>query len=171
MQKESLVKLGRIAKAHGLKGELSVQLALDSADSIEELESVYLDVQGKLIPFFIESINVLPNNRALLRLEDCKTLEDTAKFIGKELYAEEDLLDLDDPMSMLNLLQGYTMIDKTLGPVGTVIEVLEMPGQHLLKIKSGALESLIPFNETFILKVNKEAKTIDSDLPEGLLEL
>lgn len=170
MQKESLVRLGKISKAHGLKGELSVQLVLDSED-IEELESVYLDIQNKLVPFFVESIKVVPGRKALLRLEECKTLGETAKFIGKEIFADEEFLDLDDPTALLNQLQGFLLVDKTLGEIGPVLEVLEMPGQHLLKVKAGALEALIPFNETFILRIDRKNKRIESDLPEGLLDL
>jgi 16S rRNA processing protein RimM len=171
MQKESLIRLGRINKAHGLKGELSIALELDSADSIEELESVYLDIQNKLVPFFIESIKVVGPKKALLRLEECVTLQDTARFVGKEIFAEEEYIDMDDSVMVLSRLQGYVLIDKTVGECGTVLEVVEMPGQVLLKIKSGAFEPLIPFNETFILKIDHQLKTIQCDLPEGLPDL
>ncbi|MCU0429525.1 MAG: ribosome maturation factor RimM [Cytophagaceae bacterium] len=171
MRSKSLVELGKIVKAHGLKGDLSVQLLFEAEQTIEELESVYLDMNGKQIPFFIEFFNPTPNKRAILRLEDCQSLQETAKYIGKTIFIPEEELLEDDLDVSLHQLIGFTLVDKTLGTVGTVLELMEMPGQYMLKLKAGNLEPLVPFNDTFILRIDKEGKRIEADLPEGLLDL
>ena len=56
--------------------------------------------------------------------------------------------------------------------VGTVEEIIQNPGQDLLRILSAEKkEILIPFHTDFITAVSKKKKTITMDLPEGLMEI
>ena len=48
-------QLGNVVKTHGLRGELVIFLDVDHPELYQEMESVLVDMNGKLVPFFIET--------------------------------------------------------------------------------------------------------------------
>lgn len=69
-------------------------------------------------------------------------------------------------------LVGYEVCDSVEGLVGTVAEVVESPGQRLLSIERVSGETaLVPLVDAFVVSIDDEARRIDVDLPEGLLDL
>jgi len=52
MRKDECYQLGHIVKTHGLKGMVNIELDVDQPDEYSELESVFLEQSGNLIPFF-----------------------------------------------------------------------------------------------------------------------
>ena len=65
MREEDCYQLGEVIKTHGLKGEVSVLLDVDFPEEYSELESVFLQMEGNLVPFFIDSIQI-HDKRALV---------------------------------------------------------------------------------------------------------
>ena len=49
------ILLGRILKIQGYDGTITVKLEKDFIDNIPEMESVFLEIEGKPVPFFISS--------------------------------------------------------------------------------------------------------------------
>ena len=56
MTKDKCFYIGKIVKTHGLKGEVTLRIDNEQFDEIEELNYFLLDINDKLIPFFIENI-------------------------------------------------------------------------------------------------------------------
>ena len=56
--KDDCFRIGHIARIHGYKGELSIFLDVDHPDEFENMESVFVEYDKKLIPFFF-GINTL----------------------------------------------------------------------------------------------------------------
>ena len=52
MKKDDAYYLGKIVKKYGLKGELLAKIDTDEPENYENMESVFLEIRGKLIPFF-----------------------------------------------------------------------------------------------------------------------
>ena len=63
------------------------------------------------------------------------------------------------------------MIDKEVGEVGVIEEILDMPQQEMTLIRYKKREVLIPLNEELILEIDEKKKQVMVDLPEGLLDL
>jgi 16S rRNA processing protein RimM len=61
--------------------------------------------------------------------------------------------------------------DKTTGPAGVITEVVEMPQQEMAFVLHHGREVLIPLNESLIISIDRENKTLLMDLPEGLLDM
>ncbi|QDO89145.1 ribosome maturation factor RimM [Ornithinimicrobium ciconiae] len=163
--------VARIGKAHGLKGEVTVQVHTDAPEqrftpgtefSTEPdrgpltLRSVRLHQQTYLLGF--EGVTdrtgaeALRNTRILLEDEDEATEEDDA-------WREDDLLGL-----IVVLTDGTV--------VGEVSALHTREVQDLLEVRrTDGGELLVPFVEELVPEVDEEAGRVVIDPPEGLLEL
>jgi ribosomal 30S subunit maturation factor RimM len=52
--------------------------------------------------------------------------------------------------------------------IGTVTDVLDSGGTEILKVDLESEETLIPFAQAYLKKIDVERRRIDVDLPEGL---
>ena len=59
MQIKDCYFLGTITKAHGYKGELNVHLDTDEPQAYKNLESIFIEKNGLLIPFFLKKSQIL----------------------------------------------------------------------------------------------------------------
>jgi 16S rRNA processing protein RimM len=69
----------------------------------------------------------------------------------------------------LNLL-GYSIVENGKA-LGSILEVVEQPHQLLCRIEIDGKEALIPLHEDTLIKIDKKAKQVIVQLPEGLLEI
>ncbi len=58
MDKADCFHLGYVAKLHGFKGEVSLFLDVTNPSDYEKLENVFIDINGHLTPFFIQSFKL-----------------------------------------------------------------------------------------------------------------
>ncbi len=171
MNFDSCFKLGKINKAHGLKGDLKATLEAEFPINFSKLESVFVNINNKLIPFFIEKISV-QGKKAILSLEDIYDLTTVAPLLDKDLYLPLLLLPEDDgTIFKYTDLIGYTVADKTLGLLGMITDVYILPGQDVLSMDYKNKQILIPASEELITKLEKKKKIVHIEIPEGLLEI
>ncbi|UII34383.1 ribosome maturation factor RimM [Fulvivirga ulvae] len=164
-------QLGYVIKKHGLSGEVSILLDVDHPHEYQKLESVFIEINDKLVPFFIESISI-KGNKAIVRLEDVTTAEQADDLKSRGLFL---------PLTMLPELKGdkfyyhqvisYHVIDVTAGDIGTIMNVYTSPNQDLLAVDHYGKEVLIPINNEIIGEADHEKKTLNVNLPEGLLDV
>ncbi len=165
-------QLGYITGKHGLQGELKIQLDCDDPEYYIELESVFVNINQKLVPFFIEYLHLIPGNKAIMKLEEVESIEKAETLKGKELYLPEEFLpELEDGQFYYHQVVGYRAIDSVLGDFGSVIDVFTGGPQELFIIDSNGREVLIPLNDDFILKLDHDKKLIEFNLPTGLLDI
>ena len=55
--------------------------------------------------------------------------------------------------------------------IGIVVEVLGAGGAQVLKVDRENEETLIPFAQSYLKKIDLEQRRIDVDLPDGLRDL
>src|SRR6218665_2815473 len=97
MRKEECFYLGKIAKKFSFKGEVLVYLDTDEPELYEELESVLVEFNQNLVPFFIESSSLHKDSFLRVQFEDIHNEEDADRIIGCEIYL---------PLSFLPKLEG-----------------------------------------------------------------
>ena len=171
MNKNDFFYLGRIVKAYGKKGELNVVLDTDNPENYKDLKSVFLDLKGNLIPYFIENIQI-KNNKAIIKLKDVLTPEIAEMFVNAEIFLPLDQLPkLTGNNFYYHDIIGYTIIDKTYGSIGKVEKVLDLPQQAILQIKYKNKEILVPITDEIIKIVDRNNKQIKIEAPEGLIEI
>lgn len=171
MKAESCFELGYLTKPHGLSGEIQAILDSEIPEYYENMESVFVELNKKLVPFFIESINI-SGKKAIIKFEDIKSPDEAAEFAGKRLYLPLDLLPaLEDDQFYYHEIIGYKVIDKEQGPLGQVESVVENPGHDLIIMQYQDREVIIPLSDDIVYKVDHESSSILVDLPVGLLDL
>ena len=172
MRKEDCFYLGKIAKKFSFKGEVLIYLDTDEPELYENMESVFVDFNKNLVPFFIENSSLHKNDFLRVRFDDVDSEEEADKLIGLEVYL---------PLSMLPKLEGnkfyfhevigFEIEDKRLGVFGKIISINDSSAQPLFEVVNGSVEILVPMIDQFLVKIDRENKKVIMDLPEGLVEM
>jgi 16S rRNA processing protein RimM len=163
-------KIGYILKPHGLKGEVTMSLD-DEAPDMEELESVFVETNNRLVPYFIAGISVR-GNKAFVKFEDVNTPEGahaiskSPVYLPKALRAKSGRGEFYD-----DEIIGFEVSDSEVGLLGTVQQVAAAGPNKLLSVDHNGKEVLIPVNSPFITSINKSKKKISVTLPEGFLDI
>lgn len=163
--------LGKITKVFGLKGELLVYLDTDEPKKYHQMESVFFDIQGEPIPFFIESVKIKSNNQLIVKFEDVES-DNSYQYVNTSLFLPLTALPvLEGNKFYYHEVKGYKIIDVAYGELGICEDILEYPHQAVFQIKHPQGEILIPVVDEYILKVDKAAQTIEIKTPAGLIDL
>ncbi len=163
-------QLGNVVKTHGLKGQVVIFLDVDSPEEYRKLESVFIDINGKLVPFFIDSLN-LQGDRAIVTLDEIGSIEDASPLLGKTLHLPlRNLPKLPDGKYYFHQLPGLEVREGDV-LIGNVKEVFQMPNNNLLAVDHKGTEVLIPLTDGIVKRVDVINKKIEVALPEGLLDV
>ena len=172
MNKDQCFQIGRLAKVHGLRGEVNVVLDVDYPEDYDGLEHLFLEQKGRLIPFFLEHFVIQPGGKALAKFEDLNSIEQVEALVGAEVYLPlTELPELDENQYYYHDLIGFEVTDEVLGLIGTVQIIYDLETQDLLGVTHQGKEVLIPIQDGIITKVDKAAKKVYCQLPEGLLDI
>ncbi|SEJ11461.1 16S rRNA processing protein RimM [Dyadobacter sp. SG02] len=172
MTQDNCYLLGYIVRTHGTAGNVVIYLDVDYPDDYEDLETVYVEIKGELVPYFIEDINLQKQSNAIVTFEDVDTIVKAQALVGSSLYLPlEDLNELGDDEFYYHEIKGFKVVDETKGELGIVREVYSLNGQDLIAMDYQGSEVLIPTANDIVIKADKEAKSLLVNLPEGLLEV
>jgi len=172
MTKDECYQVGQFIKPHGYKGKLSVKLDVDEPLAYKNLESVFVDLNNELIPFFFESFEFVKDGIFRVKLEGVDTEEEARSLAKNYCYLPLSFLPkLSGTKFYYHEIIGYTAIDSEYGEIGIIKQVLDGSAQPIFQIShSTNKEVLIPLIDDFILEVDRKAKTILLNSPEGLIE-
>jgi len=172
MQKEDCFYLGKIVKKYSFKGEVVLKLDTDEPDIYQNLDTVFLDLGEKLLPFFIEKILLQKSNQLRIRFEDVNNETDADAILKSDVYLPLTLLpELTGDQFYFHEVIGFILEDIKYGKVGIINSVNDQTAQTLFVIKKGESEILIPMINDFIKKIDRENKKVIVDTPEGLIEM
>ncbi|MFP4556501.1 MAG: ribosome maturation factor RimM [Bacteroidales bacterium] len=159
-----------IKRTHGVNGEVQVIWNSSFNPDNAELESVFLQIEGIPIPFFINRHRSKGADDSLLLFEDVETLEEANEIVGLTIYAE--IMRKDEPDEIfLDDLVGFTIISSSGIQVGTIEELQDYAGNLVFQaINNAGHETLVPATPDFIMEIDEEQKTIIMELPDGLIE-
>ena len=166
---EDYFYLGKITKRFGLKGELVVYLDTDEPEKYHKLESVFLDIGGEPIPFFIEDIKVKTRNQLIVLFQDIDDKQ-SARYVDTDLYLPLSCLPiLEGNKFYYHEIKGFTIIDSIYGEIGICKDVMDSSHQAVMQIDNPKGEILVPIVEPFIKKVNRDSRIIEIETPQGLI--
>ena len=172
MTKEECFYLGKVVSKFSFKGEVLIKLDTDEPESYLEMESVFVDYDNNLVPFFIEKSSLQKSNLLRVKFEDVDSEEDAEDLIKCDLYLPLDLLPtLNEDQFYFHEVIGFTVQDANYGTVGTLTGINDTTSQALFEIEKNGKLILIPMNDEFLQKVDKKNKTIYVQTPEGLIDL
>ena len=172
MNKADCFHLGHVAKLHGYKGEVSLFLDVTTPSDYAKIESLYIEINDQLTPFFIESFILKNHPFALVKFEGVNNEIDAKIIDHKELYLPATFL---KQLSGTNFYDhevvGFKCIDGNYGEVGIIQGVIDLSINPLLQIMNGEKEVLVPLIKNLVTKVDRENKELHILAPAGLIEI
>lgn len=172
MRKEDCFYLGKIVKKHSFKGEVVIKLDTDEPELYRNMESVFVDLGGNLVPFFIEKSSLSKRTMLRVKFEDLNTEEEADSIMKSGIYLPIDLLPkLEGDKFYFHEVIGFKIVDVNFGEVGTLVNINDSAAQPLFEIERGDQEVFIPMIDDFIKKVDRENNQIQVETPEGLIDL
>lgn len=167
------IAIGHISKTTGYKGELKVHVEERYQSLVIEKQMLFIEDSPIPLPYFIESIS--KDNDEHFKFEGVSDREQSLSLTSKAIYLLADMIPADSvkaekPVPGQELI-GLMMIDKSFGELGRIIEIEEFPQQIIATISYKEKRVLIPLNSTFIVEINEATKSIQMNLPEGILEV
>ncbi len=172
IRRDDVYKIGKLGKPHGVKGEITFTITDDVFDRVDA-EYLVLDINGILVPFYMEEYRFKNDENVLVKFEDIDTQEQARNYTGCEVYFPRHLSDCDgEHMSWAEII-GFQLVDVPTGKVmGTIDHVDDSTINLLFEVTTPEGEEvLIPASDDLIEEVNAEKKEIRMAIPEGLLEL
>lgn len=171
MKEEDVYKIGRIGKAHGVRGEMTMQVDDDVFDRVDA-DYVVLCVDGILVPFFFEEYRFRTDTTALVKFSGIDDMEHARGLTGCDVFFPRDMADDDDQPTWASII-GYQLVNAVDGQsVGTLTGVDDSTANVLFTVETAdGREVLLPAAEDLIERIDSHARSIDYLMPDGLLEL
>lgn len=170
MNVDDCFQLGAIVKTHGFKGEVVLHLDVDDPSEYRNLESMFLEQSGTLVPFFIEK-SQLQGDKLRITFEDVADELTAKELVGASAYLPVEFLpELPGDEYYLHQVVGFIVLQGE-DTLGEVFEIYDQGPNPLFGFKMGEHDVLIPFQDQFIQKVDKSKGEIHVNLPEGYLDI
>jgi 16S rRNA processing protein RimM len=171
MDVSACYKIGFILKPHGLKGEVTVSLDAEAPDNFDEIESVFIQIKGQLVPHFIEEISVR-GEKAFVKFDDVDTPESAQSISKNAMYLPKASRPKSGRGEFYDdEIIGFEVTDSEAGSIGQVTGVVDAGPNKLIAVDHDGKEVLIPVNSPFITSINKAKKKIAVELPDGFLDI
>jgi 16S rRNA processing protein RimM len=168
IKQEEVYKIGRLGKSHGVRGEVSFLFDDDVFDRVDA-DYLILDIDGILVPFFIEEYRFRSDTTALMKFEGIDTQERARELTGCDVYFPRNLAASDDDSISWSAIVGFDIIDaSTEKSIGRITSIDDSTLNILFCLEDG---HLIPASEDLITQIDQQARTITMHLPAGLIDL
>lgn len=164
MRGDPRIEIGRIARVHGIRGEVVIATHDPESDLLDTLPAVWVGgVQRRVV-----RARHTPRGW-LVQLEAVATRSEAEALRGQVVEVDRAALALGDDDVLLDDLVGCRVerVDGT--PWGT-IAAIEGGMQDRLVIHDGEIERLLPLVDEFVTAIDLEAGVVTVDPPDGLPE-
>ena len=164
--------MGRVARAHGNKGQVIVNSETDfPADRFAEGNVLVVEQAGQQTERRIRTVR-FQQGRPILALDGVETMNDAEALAGAELKVPaEELGPLPERTYYRHDLVGCEVRTKDGAVVGKVTAVEGPLERSRLVIARRGGEVMIPMVDAFVIEVNLAAQRIVVDPPAGLIDL
>lgn len=163
--------IGYISKTRGLKGEVQLFFEFDDYQALA-LDVLFLEVDRKLVPFFVESVKLQSNRTAYVFFEEIDHIDKAQPLVRKKVYLPNSKRPERHPDDFrITDLKGFVVHDLTYGQLGEIIDIHEYPQQHVAAVNYKGNELMFPLNNELIVSIDTDKRRIEVDLPEGLVDV
>ncbi|WP_304344487.1 ribosome maturation factor RimM [Chryseobacterium koreense] len=171
MKKEDSYFLGKITRRHGLQGNVFLKLDTDQPEMYRKLDSIFIEINGLLVPFFIAKQSWSKNDTLIISFKNAtEPLVD--QTIGRDVYLPLSTLPkLSGNKFYYHEVVGFEIREEDGKTCGNIVSVNDQTAQHYFILDLAGKEIIIPLIKDWILEVNREEKFIKMALPEGLMDV
>lgn len=157
MTDDGLLEVGHIRRAHGLRGEVFVQLLSDSDARVAPGSELFANGE-KLV---VESSRVASSGRRVVKFAQIDDRNTAETYANRALRGRP----IDDPEALwVHEMIGRRVVELDGTERGECVSVLANPAADLLELDSGAL---VPSN--FVVSIDEDVIRVDT--PDGLFDL
>ena len=172
IRRDEVYKIGKLGKPHGVKGEITFAITDDVFDRVDA-EYLVLDIDGILVPFYMEEYRFKNDENVLVKFEDIDTQEQARNYTGCEVFFPRHLSDSDEENLSWAEIIGFHLVDVV---TGKTVCTRDHGGDSTLNLPFEVTtpdgnDVLIPASNDLIEEVSAEKKEIRMAVPEGLLEI
>lgn len=172
MDLKDSIYIGQIAKLHGYKGGVSLFLDVTHPEEYMDMESFFIEIDGILTPFFVESFKLKNKGFAAVKFQGVDTEQEAKSLLKKKVFIPEtELRELDESNFYDHEVIGYEVEDVVKGKIGKVTAIADLKQNPLLVIELKDKEILLPIFEGLIVNVDRKLKRLKVKAPDGLIDL
>lgn len=173
--REDCVKIGEVSKTHNLQGAVIITTDSDLLEQYAD-ESVFLQLDGAPVPFFIAEDGLTCRNRTsyIVKFDYVDSLVQAERLLGADVMLEKVLLQEEETEELdydIYDLIGFEVCDQVSGESGKVTDVADYSGNVVLTIFILGKEILLPLSENFVCKIDTERQQLQVYIPQELAEL
>lgn len=165
---DKLVKIGKIAKPHGVRGTLKVLPLTDDKTRYNKLKKIYIQTRHGIKEFDILAVRY-QDKFVLLDLVGIETMTEAEGYIGNYIAIEKkDRMPLDENTYYIEDLIGLNVYEEETY-LGKLTDVMQ-PGSndvYIITLEDGK-ELLLPAIKSVILEVDIDLGLMKVNVPEGL---
>ena len=167
---EDLVLVGRIARAHGNKGQVIVNPETDFPD--ERFQPGEVMVVGAAATLRTIRDVRYQHGRPILTFDGVESMEDAEALAGSELWIPSERREPLPPGTFYHHdLIGCEVHDSKAGVIGRVTAVEGTLEMSRLVVEGPEVEVLIPLVAEICTAIDTTAREISVSVPDGLIEL
>ena len=162
--KEAWIEAGKIVNTHGVRGEVRIEVWLDSPAYLKRFPRVFVDgAERKIRSAFV-------HGRFLVAaLEGVEDVNAAMPLKGKTVFIAREDARLPEGGYFLQDLIGASVADEAGRPVGVLTEILERPASNVYVVTDAeGEEHLIPAVPAFVLAADADAGLVTVRLIPGM---
>lgn len=170
-----LVVVGKVRRAHGVRGALAVEALIDFPEAVFASGGVIHAGDRNGAPSAEGELHIVDgrpmNNDWLVQVAEIDDRDVAANWRGRYLLADSSLLDEDDDsVSALLAYIGFDVEMDGHGVLGTVRDVYSAPQGALIEVQTDNGMPLVPWRDEIVREVNEEKRLISLFPLDGLLD-
>ena len=171
MDKNSLFYLGKAFKMHNYKGALVIGIPKININ-FDAIHFLFVDINACFVPFHVKNIKIRNSKSIIVEFDELNIPRNVEALIGYDFYIFKKFLpDNSENLPQLYDLINYEVTDIEQGYIGTVYEIVDIPGNTLLSVLSDNKKIFIPAVKNIIIEINHNCRKILVQTPSGLLDL
>ena len=166
-----MIKIGRIANTHGIKGEVKIQ---SSSDFLEERlqvgKVIHVKYDGQLVELTIATVR-MHKEMYMLTFEGKNNINDVEQYKQCDIYADalEVVESLEEGEYLYSQIIGCEVFDYG-ESIGKVSQIIETGANDVWVVKHQGTEYYIPYIDDVVQSVNVDEQSIYIESLEGMIE-
>jgi len=171
IRKEETKRIGFFTRPHGIKGDLSLVTDYNLFED-ENDPYVICEMDGILVPFFVESFRHKNNTTILVKLEGVDNEISAKTFVNRKVFYPVSRLKeiLPDDLGWKQFM-GYLLEGKEQGELGIITLVDETTINTLFTVDYRGKKLLVPVADELVVSIDEIQRKIIISLPDGILDV
>jgi 16S rRNA processing protein RimM len=168
---QSLIRIGRIAGPHGLRGALRLRPDDPDSQTIATLKRVFIEIGGETTEFRVAAASIAGRGAARIQLEGITSIDRAEALKGAAVMAAES--DLPPPAANEFYYHQAVGCEVVLGDgtsIGTIAEVFATGANDVFVVRGNGREVLVPVIADVVKSIDIAGRRVTIDAVPGLLD-